>query len=248
MAAIDRAGQISKHLSRVINPEPLLGDHVIAITGAGQGMILSIFIFISDIDKDKAEETAAEIRYLGSDSVSVIGDVMDGSFPERFINAGLQKFGKINCIVNNAGFCLDHAIHKMDDKEFETIMKIHNVVPFRLVRALSSRWLDPANNDMPKSIINVSSTSGLHGSMGRMGVVGMTKTIASEWGRPPEEDNTFVIDGQKITPGIPFGAKKWSDLSTSPLGRVGKTTEAAGPIFSSYVTGRVIECSGRRFM
>lgn len=88
------------------------------------------------------------------------------------------------------GFCHDSAIHKMDEDKFDIIMKIHNYVPFRMTRALSAHWMDSATRDMPKSVINVSSTSGLHGSMGQInyatakaGIVGLTKTIASEWGR-----------------------------------------------------------------
>lgn len=78
----------------------------------------------------------------------------------------------------------------MADDKFDIIMKVHNYTPFRMIRALSRHWMDPANLDMPKSIINVSSTSGLHGSMGQInyatakaGIVGLTKTVASEWGQ-----------------------------------------------------------------
>lgn len=88
------------------------------------------------------------------------------------------------------GFCHDSAIHKMDDDKFDIIMKIHNYVPFRITRALSGHWMDPRNKEMSKTIVNVSSTSGLHGSMGQInyatakaGVLGLTKTIAAEWGR-----------------------------------------------------------------
>lgn len=93
-------------------------------------------------------------------------------------------------IDRSQGFCHDSAIHKMDEDKFDIIMKIHNYVPFRMVRALSGHWMDPANRQAPKTIINVSSTSGLHGSMGQInyatakaGVLGLTKTIAAEWGR-----------------------------------------------------------------
>lgn len=88
------------------------------------------------------------------------------------------------------GFCHDSAIHKMTDDKFDVILKMHNYTPFRMIRALSSHWRDPANLDMPKTIINISSTSGLHGSMGQInyatskaGIIGMTKTVAAEWGR-----------------------------------------------------------------
>lgn len=78
----------------------------------------------------------------------------------------------------------------MTEEKFDIIMKVHNYTPFRMLRALSSHWMDPAFRDMPKTVINVSSTSGLHGSMGQInyatakaGIVGLTKTVASEWGR-----------------------------------------------------------------
>lgn len=141
----------------------------------------------------------------------------------------------------------------MQDDQFDMVMKIHNYVPFRLLRALSPHWMDPANKDMPKSIINVSSTSGLHGAMGQInygtaksGVVGMTKVIAAEWARynvrancvaygwidtritrPPNECEVLIVGGREIHPGIPLGAKKWRDVSDIPLGRPGYAYEAA---------------------
>lgn len=78
----------------------------------------------------------------------------------------------------------------MAESKFDIVMKIHNYVPFRLLRAISSHWMNPSNIDMPKCVINVTSTSGLHGAMGQVnyatakaGIVGLTKTVAVEWSR-----------------------------------------------------------------
>jgi 3-oxoacyl-[acyl-carrier protein] reductase len=78
----------------------------------------------------------------------------------------------------------------MTEEKFDIVMKIHNYTPFRMIRALANHWMDPANRAMTKTIINVSSTSGLHGAMGQInyatakaGVIGLTKTVAAEWGR-----------------------------------------------------------------
>ncbi|KAL1856806.1 hypothetical protein Plec18170_003779 [Paecilomyces lecythidis] len=168
----------------------------------------------------------------------------------------------------------------MDEDKFDIIMKIHNYVPFRMTRALSTHWMDLAHRDMPKTIINVSSTSGLHGSMGQInyatakaGVVGLTKTIASEWGRynaranavaygwidtritrPPNDSEAMMLEGQSIRLGIPENAKKWRNISDIPLGRPGSAYEAARVMLflasplSSYITGTCIECTGGRFM
>ena len=93
-------------------------------------------------------------------------------------------------LIRHLGFLNDAAIHKMTEEKFDIVMKIHNYTPFRMIRALANHWMDPANRAMTKTIINVSSTSGLHGAMGQInyatakaGVIGLTKTVAAEWGR-----------------------------------------------------------------
>ena len=172
-------------------------------------------IAISDIDTVKSEAAVRDLRDAGRDAISVPGDLLSESFPRHLVENVLKKWGKVNCLVNNAGqytfpvvrcvklwwehllsrrprqgFCFDSAIHKMDQAKFDVIMKIHNYVPFRLIQSLAEHWMSPGNRDMPKSIVNISSTSGLHGAMGQInystakaGINGMTKTVATEWGR-----------------------------------------------------------------
>ena len=84
------------------------------------------------------------------------------------------------------GFCFDSALHKMEEAKFDIVMKIHNYVPFHMIQALAEHWMLPENKDSPKSIINISSTSGLYGSMGQInyttakaGINGLTKTVAA---------------------------------------------------------------------
>jgi len=142
----------------------------------------------------------------------------------------------------------------MSEEKFDIIMKIHNYTPYRMIKALSSHWMDPTNRDMPKTIINISSTSGIHGAMGQInyatakaGIIGMTKTVAAEWARhnvrcnavaygwidtritkPPEGNEKIVLGGKVITLGIPLSAKKWRDTSDIALGRPGTVEDAAG--------------------
>lgn len=89
-----------------------------------------------------------------------------------------------------AGFLVDNAIHRMTEEQFDVVMKIHNYVPYRMIKALSKHWMDSANADMPKVIINIASVSGLHGTPGQVnyctakaGVLGLTMAIAKEWSR-----------------------------------------------------------------
>lgn len=108
---------------------------------------------------------------------------MDPAFPKRLVDGTVQKFGKLNIIVNNAGFTYDGVIHKMSDEQWDTMLACHGTGPFRIVRA-AAPYLR-TKDDTPKCIINISSTSGLHGNAGQInyafakaGVEGFTKTIA----------------------------------------------------------------------
>ncbi|KLO99421.1 related to 3-oxoacyl-(acyl carrier protein) reductase [Fusarium fujikuroi] len=292
-----RIQNITNHLApdgdqttRLIKGDPSRIDgQVVLITGGAQGIGKAAAnllaskggrIIIADVDKSKASATVQELQSGGYEAAYIIGDALEDGFAEKTVAFALETFGKVHCLINGAGFCYDAAIHKMDDDKFDVIMKIHNYVPFRMVRALSSHWMARENREMPKTIINISSTSGLHGQMGqinystaKMGIVGQTKTIASEWARygvrcnavaygwidtritrPPTSDETVVVGGKTIQTGIPIAAKKFRDVSEIPLSRPGTVEDAAGVILflasplSAYVTGSCIECAGGRYL
>ena len=86
----------------------------------------------------------------------------------------MREFGgELHILVNNAGYTWDGTIHKMSDEQFQAMLDVHNVAPFRLVRAAAPHMRDAAKREMadggkakPRCIINVSSTSGLHGNAG----------------------------------------------------------------------------------
>ncbi|KAJ5410965.1 uncharacterized protein N7487_005324 [Penicillium crustosum] len=215
-------------------------------------------IVLADVDETKANEVIKELRLAGHEATCVVGDALDEAFPAKAVEAALKAFGKVNCLINNAGFCYDSAIHKMSDEKWDMIMKIHNYVPFRMIRALSAHWMDPQTADMLKTVINVSSTSGLHGQMGQInystaksGILGLTKTVAAEWARYNEK---VMLAGQNIVTGIPANARKFRDTSDIPLGRPGTVDDAANVMLflaspmSSYVTATCIECTGGRYM
>ncbi|KAL4065675.1 hypothetical protein V8B97DRAFT_1875114 [Scleroderma yunnanense] len=261
----DRLEQVSRHLSHA-HGRGLLAGEVAIITGAGQGIGRSaalLFaregarIVVSDIDPGKASTVVDEIRSAGGEAIAVSGDVGAEEFPETIVKATIKEFGQINHIVNNAGFTYDKMLHTMPDEAFDIIMKIHVRAPFRLVRAAAPYFRVKSDPPVNRSVVNVSSVSGLHGNIGQVNyaaaksaVIGFTKTIAKEWGpfgvrantvaygfvhtrlTAAKEDGALIeIDGKKVALGIPGTQAQNSGSITAyadiPLRR-GATPDEAG--------------------
>jgi len=213
----------------------------------------------------------------------VPGDITARAFPETLVAKPVAAFGKLNILVNNAGYTWDGMLHKMSDKQFQAMLEVHNVAPFRLIRAAMPYMREAAKAEQaagktpePRCIINVSSTSGLHGNAGqvnystaKMGVLGMTKTVAKELGAfgircnavafgfietrlTQDKDSageTIRVDGEDIPLGVP-GHLKGMATMLIPLGRTGTPEDAAGGILlmasplAAYITGHCLEVTG----
>ena len=114
--------------------------------------------------------------------------MLDASYIETLVSKAAEfGKGKIHIIVNNAGFTWDAVIHKMTDKQWDTILNIHGTAPFRLIRTAAPYFRVKDNE--PRCIVNISSTSGVNGNAGqanyalaKAGVTGLTKAVAKEWG------------------------------------------------------------------
>jgi 3-oxoacyl-[acyl-carrier protein] reductase len=135
---------------------------------------------------EKAEAVAQEIKDFGGSAIAVAGDVMNDAYIKELIKKAAEfGDGKIHIIVNNAGYTWDGVIHKMTDKQWHTIVDLHGTAPFKIVREAAPYFR--VKDGEPRNIINISSTSGIHGNAGQInyalakaGVVGITKTIAKE--------------------------------------------------------------------
>lgn len=183
----------------------------------------------------KSDAVADAINKSGGQAISVPGDIMSASYIQSLVSqAASFGNGKIHIIVNNAGYTWDGVIHKMTDKQWDTIIALHCTAPFNLVRAAAPYFR--VRDGEPRCVVNVSSTSGVHGNAGQInyalakaGVTGFTKTIAKEWGprfgvranavafghiatrlTAAKEEGAFVAgpDGQKIALGIPQKQKQ----------------------------------------
>lgn len=283
----DRLSQVSGHLSNAYG-RGLLAGEVAIITGAGQGIgkaTALLFakegakVVISDIDAKRLEGVEAEIKAAGGDVLSVAGDVGAEDFPKKIVDATVEKYGKINHIVNNAGFTFDKMLHTTPDDAFDVIIKIHVRAPFRLIRQAAPYFRIKGSNEN-RSIINVSSTSGLHGNVGqanyaaaKSAVLGLTKTIAKEWGlfnvransiafglihtrltAAKEAGATIEVNGKQVALGVPGGPKPQGvdeqAYAAIPLRRGGTIEDAAGSVLflasplASYVTGHTLEVTG----
>ncbi|KAI8945635.1 short-chain dehydrogenase [Xylaria longipes] len=238
----ERVSQLAAQLNY---PKGMLAGQTAIITGSGQGIgaeTARLFanegakVIISDIDAAKAQAVADSINNASPGrALAIPGDVLDTAYQTSLIKQAAEfGGGKLHILVNNAGYTWDGVIHKMKDEQWETIVNLHATAPFKLIRAAAPYFR--VKDGEPRCIINISSTSGIHGNAGQInyamakaGVTGMTKTIAKEWGpsfgvranaiafghiqtrlTQAKEKGAFVIGpkGERIAVGIPQGTKQ----------------------------------------
>jgi len=238
-------------------------------------------VLINDLDGDVAEQAASEIS---GETAVFGGDLTQPGVPDQLVQKAVDEFGQLDIIVNNAGYTWDGVAHRMTDEQFQAMLEIHTVVPFRVIRAAAPHMRDPAKQERDegrevfRKIVNVSSISGTMGnagqvnySAGKAGVVGLTKTLAKEWGQfkvnvnavafgfietrltaSKEEGGKIEIEGREIELGIPEQMRSMATM-VIPLGRPASPEEAAGPVFflcspwANYVHGQVLNVTGGQF-
>ncbi|EEP82510.1 conserved hypothetical protein [Uncinocarpus reesii 1704] len=270
MAPQDRLSQVSSHLNY---PQGMLHGQVAIITGSGQGIgaeAARMFanegakVVVADLDNKKAEAVAKSINDASPGrAIAVAGDVTDSQYLKRVVQKAAEfGNGKIHIIVNNAGYTWDGVIHKLSDAQWEKMLAVHATAPFKLVQAAAPYFR--VKDGEPRVIVNISSTSGIHGNagqanyaVGKAGMVGLTKTIAKEWGpqfgvrantiafgfvltrlTQAKEAGAFITtpEGEKVALGIPTSqlANKVGETTEQyvdiPLRRPASPTEAARSI------------------
>ena len=175
------------------------------MTGAGRGIGRAVAmqlaqagaaVMINDLDRDVVFETGMLIDNAGGIVKAMPGDLTIPDFPEKLVNATVQGLGSLDIIVNNAGYTWDNVIQKTTDEQFQAMLDIHVVAPFRLLRAASSWIRESAKKEsaegrrVMRKVVNISSVSGIDGiagqsgyGTGKAGIVGLTRVLAKEWGR-----------------------------------------------------------------
>ena len=267
-----------------------LEGKVALITGSGRGIGRSIAlklasegarIVVNDLDAEPAQEAVQAIREAGGQAVACVGNVTASDFAERFVGTAVSEFKGLDILINNAGYTWDNVIQKMTDEQWYAMIDCHLTAPFRILRAAQPvvRALGKAETEagqrVMRKVVNISSMAGQFGNPGqtnyaaaKAGIVGMTQTLAKEWGRMnvtvncvaygliktrltgnAAEGGTAHIDGRDIKVGVNPDLMAAMERGI-PLGRGGTPEEAAGAVYllcipeSDYVSGQTLMCSG----
>jgi 3-oxoacyl-[acyl-carrier protein] reductase len=269
-----------------------LNGKVAIVTGSGRGIGQQIAlrlardgadIVVNDLDEAPAAETVKMITAMGRRAIACNGDVTAPDFGERVVKTATEQLGGLHILVNNAGYTLDSVIQKMSDEHWYAIIDVHVTAAFRILRAFANylRTVVPAEQAagqrMVRKVVNISSGSGVLGNAGQINysaakaaLIGMTKTLAKEWGRYTVTVNcvAFGMIGTRLTQPLLEGDSGTIEVkghsvkvgirperiaqlnSTIPLGRGGTAEEAAGSVYlfcspdSDYVSGQVILVNG----
>jgi 3-oxoacyl-[acyl-carrier protein] reductase len=268
-----------------------LDGKVALVSGSGRGIGRAIAmklasegarVVVNDLDKDPAEETVAAIKSAGSDAVACVGNVSLPDFGDRFVKTAVDTYGTADIVVNNAGFTWDSVIQKMSDEQWQAIIDTHVTAPFRILRAFAevvranAKKEAEAGQEVFRKVVNISSIAGLYGNPGQINyssakaaLVGMTRTMAKEWGRYKcnvncvafgyvktrmtqeitDEKPTVQIEDKELPVGIQPQMVKMMEAMI-PLGRGATPEEAADAVYlfcspeSNYISGQVVLAGG----
>lgn len=245
----------------------MIKDKVCIVTGASRGIGAAIvkkfaengahvaFTYVSDSSAGKASALQTEIESAGVKAKAYKSDASDFEQCEVFVNDVIKEFGKIDVCVNNAGISKDNLLLRLTKEQWDEVMNINLKSVFNMTKQVVRPMMKAKNG----SVINMSSIIGIRGNAGqasyaasKAGVIGFTKSIASELGSRNIRCNAIApgFIETDMTHYLKEGVAGDNFLKDIPLGRFGKAEEVADlALFlasdrSAYITGQVISICG----
>ncbi len=237
------------------------------VTGAAQGIGKAVALLlarngadvvVSDINLEKAEETAKEIQTIGRKAMAIKVDVANLDQVEKMVETILQQFGQIDILINNAGITRDKLILRMTEEDWDAVLNVNLKGTFNCTKAVVRHM----SKQRSGKIVSIASVVGEMGNAGqanyaasKAGVIGFTKTIAREFAQRGINVNA-IAPGYIETPmteALPEKAKE--ELKRMiPMERLGKPEDVAEAVLflvseaSSYITGQVLNVNGGIYM
>jgi len=241
-------------------------NRTIIVTGSGAGLgkayALALAaeganVVVNDIKREAADEVVAEIRAAGGKAVTACADITTMSGAETIIDAGVQAFGDVHGVVNNAGIVRDRMFASLSEEDWDLVIKVHLKGHFCIASKLVQRWREQskAGQKVDARIINTSSGAGLQGSVGQSnyaaakgGIASLTLVQAAELARYGVTANALAPAARTSMTEGPFGAmmKKPEDGSFDyydPANVAPLVVWLCSPL-SAKVTGKVFEVEG----
>lgn len=240
-----------------------LDNQIAVVTGGASGIGHAVAeklaaagaaVCVGDIAREKGEAVCASIRKTGHKAEFLPLDLTSYESIKEFAAAVLQRFGRVDILVNGAGWSKNTPFVETDDAFWERVINLNFIGPMRLSKLLLPQMMQQKSG----KIVNVSSDAGRVGSLGetvyagaKAGLIGFTKSLAREGARYNITVNC-VCPGPTDTPLMAEVPDKYRDLfiKAIPMRRLGKPSEVADAIVffagpqSAYVTGQVLSVSG----
>lgn len=242
-------------------------QRVAIITGSARGIGFEIArvlgedgyaVMLSDINEDGLVAAAKELDLAGIKSAYLKADVSVAADADKLVSSTMEKFGRVDVLVNNAGITKDGLIMRMDENAWDMVLKVNLKGTFLMSKAV----VRPMLKQKSGSVINIASVIGLMGNAGqanyaasKAGIIGFTKSFAKEFGRKGIRANAIAPGFiQSEMTAVLTDKVKEQMLGQIPMSSFGTPRDVGNAVSflasnkASYITGQVLTVDGGMVM